>query len=263
MEAHTEAPREQHREAHRPRKAQREAPTEGPKEEPTEEPKEEPREAPTEEHKEEPRSGKQTGQSLQRSQPASPAQQSAPCSTTGESTKACRHRSEEEHRLSSQISPAALCRDGQLFQLLAPHLQGETCTPTPSHQPMLWGLLCSLTRSCSLSCSPLFTPVHCTFMQFLCPRCGIWVPNTRKHGTKCIDCHNQQHRHPPSPPTPLPPLGTARISSSRSQERGTTSAPHAIMSAVTRPPLLPQPLLSALPLLLPCSSPAQLAAWTS
>jgi hypothetical protein len=41
-------------------------------------------------------------------EPASPTQQSAPCSTTGEITKACRHRSEEKQNTGSACRSAPL-----------------------------------------------------------------------------------------------------------------------------------------------------------
>jgi transposase/uncharacterized coiled-coil protein SlyX len=52
-------------------------------------------------------------------------------------------------------------------------------------------------------------------LQFFCPLCETWKAVRQKHGSKCNDCHNQQHRQPavaaaaaapPSSPFPPPPL---------------------------------------------------------
>ena len=73
----------------------------------------------------------------------------------------------------------------------------------------------SLTRCCSHVLCCLFTPVHVMLLQFQCSVCGTWKSANHKHGTKCSECHNQQHRHPadaataaapPSSTSPPPPL---------------------------------------------------------
>jgi hypothetical protein len=58
----------------------------------------------------------------------------------------------------------------------------------------------------------LFTAVHAACVQFLCSVCSTWKAARYKHGSKCSDCHNQQHRHPPAasaaapaPAAPSPP----------------------------------------------------------
>jgi transposase len=61
----------------------------------------------------------------------------------------------------------------------------------------------------------LFMPVQLLNLQFFCPLCKTWKAVKHKHGSKCSDCHNQQHRYPAaaaaaaspssssSPPPPL------------------------------------------------------------
>jgi transposase len=57
----------------------------------------------------------------------------------------------------------------------------------------------------------LFTPVHAGCLQFQCSVCGLWKAAHHKHGSKCSDCHNQQQRHPSSPPTPCPATSAAAL----------------------------------------------------
>jgi hypothetical protein len=61
----------------------------------------------------------------------------------------------------------------------------------------------------------LFTPVHAACLQFQCSICRLWKAARHKHGSKCSDCHNLQHRQPlaasaaapaSAAPSPLPPL---------------------------------------------------------
>ena len=56
----------------------------------------------------------------------------------------------------------------------------------------------------------LFTPVHAACAQFLCSVCNTWKAARYKHGSKCNDCHNQQHRHSSSAvaAAPVPPVSS-------------------------------------------------------
>jgi transposase len=45
----------------------------------------------------------------------------------------------------------------------------------------------------------LFPPVHTPYVQFLCSSCRTWKLVRHKHGSKCSDCQNRQHRHLSSP----------------------------------------------------------------
>jgi transposase len=67
----------------------------------------------------------------------------------------------------------------------------------------------SLTRCCARACLCLFTPVHAACLQFQCAVCGLWKAGHHKHGSKCSDCHNLQHREAPcaaaaTPASPAP-----------------------------------------------------------
>src|SRR5680860_142888 len=73
----------------------------------------------------------------------------------------------------------------------------------------------SLTRCCARVLCCLFHAVPMLSVQFLCPVCDTWKAVRHKHGSKCSDCHNQQHRHPadaaaaatpPAAHSPPPPL---------------------------------------------------------
>src|SRR6185312_11686877 len=58
---------------------------------------------------------------------------------------------------------------------------------------------CTLTRwyACVLVC--LITPDQWPRLQFLCPVCSKHKAVKHKHGTMCVDCHNEQQRPPVSP----------------------------------------------------------------
>jgi transposase len=78
---------------------------------------------------------------------------------------------------------------------------------------MLYAMSLSLTRCCGRLLCCLFTPVHAGCLQFECSVCGQRKAARHKHGSKCSDCHNQQHRQPsaaaaaaPAPAERSPPL---------------------------------------------------------